>query len=509
MKVLSPLDATFIYLETAYSPMAIGGLYLIDAKDAPADFNWQSWRDVIQSRLHGSPVFRQRLVKVPWDLSFPYWIRAPNFDLDEHLPQATLGGEADLSELMSLAANFWGQRLPSDKPLWEMLFVTDLDQVDGLSPGSFAMITKLHHAAVDGKASAEMMAVLMDFSPEIRQLPGTDDRQPESLPGNLKVVSDAWINAGRKALGLPSFLSKTAMAAARLYSNSEIKPLKAPPKILTAPKSLFNQALSSNRTFWGQDYDFQRLRKIRKAVPGCTINDVVLAICAGGLRYYLQEKSVLPKKSLVAMAPISVRSEEGDKQAGNKVSAMLVDLETVVDNPLSRLLKIQANTSRSKIHANAVSVAELSDFMPSETLAAATRVYTRTRIGGRHRPFFNVTITNVPGPPVDLYMAGAKIHAVHGMAPILDGLGLLLVVLSYRQRISIGITSCEQIVPDPEFMADCFAQSLEDLELTTCQEQSEPPVATVDANEVRKESPFASATRALDEALDSLRKHGI
>ena len=162
------------------------------------------------------------------------------------------------------------------------------------------------------------------------------------------------------------------------------------------------------------------------------------------------------------MAPISVRNEEGG--TGNQVSAMLVSLATDIENALDRLVHIRANTQRSKIHANALPANRITEFLPSETLAAAARVYTRTRLGGQHRPFFNVTITNVPGPPVPIYAAGAKIHSAFGMAPILDGLGLILVILSYHGRISIGISSCEQIVADPEHMADCFVDALDELE---------------------------------------------
>ena len=143
---------------------------------------------------------------------------------------------------------------------------------------------------------------------------------------------------------------------------------------------------------------------------------------------------------------------------------MLVSLATDVDNALDRLVHIRANTQRSKVHAGALPANRITEFVPSETLAAAARVYTRTRLGGYHRPFFNVTITNVPGPPVPLYVAGARIHSAFGMAPILDGLGLILVVLSYHGRISIGISSCEQIVPDPDNMAECMDRSLEELE---------------------------------------------
>ncbi len=245
-------------------------------------------------------------------------------------------------------------------------------------------------------------------------------------------------------------------------------------------------------------------------MPGSTINDVVLAVCAGGLRSYLLGKEALPDKPLVAMAPISVRREDDKEGSGNQVSAMLVSLATDLEDPLDRLLDIRSSTQSSKIHAGALPANQITEFLPSETLAAAARVYTRTRLGGRHRPFFNVTITNVPGPPIPLYVAGARIHSAFGMAPILDGLGLILVIFSYHGRISIGISSCEQIVPDPDCMIDCISRSLDDLENTVRQadpvklaaEYPDEEVARTDSTDSLKA--FREASKALDKAIESL-----
>jgi diacylglycerol O-acyltransferase len=233
-----------------------------------------------------------------------------------------------------------------------------------------------------------------------------------------------------------------------------------------------------------------------------------LAICAGGLRSYLAARDELPVKPLVAMAPISVRAEE--EGTGNQVSAMLVSLATDTDNALDRLIHIRANTHRSKIHAGALPANRITEFLPSETLAAAARVYTRTRLGGLHRPFVNVTITNVPGPPVPLFAAGARVHSAFGMAPILDGLGLTLVVISYFGRISIGISSCQQIVPDPDNMAECFARSLDELELAVGGADPARLLNELKYKETEAQNgkdslrAFHDANEALDKAIESL-----
>jgi len=506
--MLSALDATFIYLESEHSPMAIGAVYVIDASETPTGFSYESWYSLVESRLKLSKVFRERLVETPWDLSFPYWIRDPGFDLEVHLPRVSLPEPGGMKELMEMAAGTWGQVLDREQPLWEITFVEGLDSIPGIAAGSFALITKVHHAAVDGKASSEMMSALLDITPDIREVEGEDNWEPEELPSSLDVIGRSWSKAGSKVLDLAGFVGKVAVGAANLQGDKRLKKLEPPPRLLTAPATIFNQPLSSGRTFWGKNFDFDRVRAIRKAVPGVTINDVVLAICAGGLRRYLGNRDELPTKPLVAMAPISVRGEtEG---TGNQVSAMLVSLATDIDDAVDRLVHIRASTQRSKVHASALPANKITEFLPSETLAAAARVYTRTRLGGHHRPFFNVTITNVPGPPVPIYAAGARIHSAFGMAPILDGLGLILVVVSYHGKISIGITSCQQIVPDPENMAECFADSLDELELAISQadparlgpDYQDRQAETQDSKDPLKA--FHDASQALDEAIEAL-----
>jgi diacylglycerol O-acyltransferase len=508
MDMLSALDATFIYLESEHSPMAIGAVYVIDAKDAPQGFSYNSWYSLVESRLKCSKVFRERLVEVPWDLSFPYWIRDPGFELETHLPRVKLAGPGGMAELMQMAADTWGQMLDREKPLWDITFVEGLNSIPGIAKGSFALITRVHHAAVDGKASSEMMTALLDMTPEIRKVGGEDTWEPEELPSTLGVIGRSWSRAGHKALDLAGFVGKAAVDAVNLRGDKQLKQIEPPPRLLSAPSTIFNQPLSSGRTFWGKNFDFERIRAIRKAVPGVTVNDVVLAICAGGLRSYLSGRDELPCKPLVAMAPLSVRGE--DEGTGNQVSAMLVSLATDIDDAVDRLVHIRASTQRSKVHASALPANKITEFLPSETLAAAARVYTRTRLGGVHRPFFNVTITNVPGPPVPLYAAGARIHSAFGMAPILDGLGLILVVVSYHGRISIGITSCEQIVPDPDNMAECFAISLDELERAI--RQADPAklatghqhraAGTYDGGDSL--NAFHDASEALDKAIESL-----
>ena len=490
--------------------MSIGGIYLLDAKDAPADFGFEQWRDLVASRLQCSKVFRQRLVEVPWGLSHPSWINDPEFVLGDHLPHLALAEPGGEKELTELAAEMWSHMLRRDRPLWEMAFVDGVNSVPGLSPGSWALISRVHHAAVDGGAATEMMTALLDMSPQVRIIEEEDTWQSENLPSTLGMVSQSWSKLGSKAVDLAGFTAKAVSGAARLKSDKRMRKLNPPPRLMSAPRCIFNGPVDSARVYDGVVFDFERIRALRPIAPGATVNDVVLAVCSGGLRNYLLAKDQLPAEPLVAMAPISVRQEEQKGDEGNQVSAMLVALATDIEDPVERLRCIHDNTRSSKVHASALPANQITEFIPSETLAAAARVYTRTRLGSHLRPFFNLTITNVPGPPFPLYVAGARISRIYGMAPILDGLGLLLVVFSYNGKISIGITSCHDMVPDPDRLAECFATSLQELEraaetvdLTAPGREAGKVAETV----FEKDDPlyeFRKAERALDAAIESL-----
>ena len=198
MEMLSALDATFIYLESEHSPMAIGAVYVIDAKDAPKSFSYDSWYSLVESRLKLSKVFRRRLVETLLDLTFPYWIRDPEFDLQQHLLRESLPAPGGMAELMQLAAKTWGQVLDRERPLWDITFVRGIDNISGISKNSYALITRVHHAAVDGKASTEMMTALLDMTPEPRKITGADNWEPEALPSTLGVIGRSWSRAGNK-----------------------------------------------------------------------------------------------------------------------------------------------------------------------------------------------------------------------------------------------------------------------------------------------------------------------
>ena len=515
MRMLSALDASFIYLEADHSPMHIGGVYLIDAKDCPDSFSYHTVFSHIESRLRCSRIFRQRLVEVPLGLSHPYWINDPDFDLAHHLPWLHLPSPGGKKELMQLSARIFERTLDRKRPLWDMSFVDGLNIVPGFEKGSFAIITRVHHAAVDGVSGVELMGALLDVSPRPRVIEGEDEWHPEQPSDVASMVVNAYSKIGQKSQALGKLLGEVAEGAVRLYGAGKVKKINPPPSPLSAPLSILNRPVSSSRTYWGVEFKLDRIRKICVAARGTTVNDVVLALCSAGLRNYMLERDVLPDKPLIAMVPISVRERGGKEDMGNQGSAMLVGLASDIADPVQRLFQISRNAQGSKTVASVLPANRLIEFVPSEALAAVTRLYTQTRLGGRHRPFFNLIITNVPGVKVPLYLAGAKLTQQMGMAPIIDGLGLTIVVLSYAGRISLGLTSCYSVVPDPDRLGAMLENALHELEETIAQlgaagvQSVLEKMAWQDEDAASGKKPLERlhhATNELDRAIQSLKK---
>ena len=245
------------------------------------------------------------------------------------------------------------------------------------------------------------------------------------------------------------------------------KRVKPPPLPFTAPRSRFNVPISRERTWAASILSLGRIKAIRAAVEiEATINDIVLTVCAGALRRYLLENDDLPEKPLVAMVPISVRTEDERGSMGNKVSAMLVSLATDVADPLERLGQVHDGATGSKIHHQAVGARTLSDigeFIPFGLAGTAARLYTRAHLAEKHRPIFNLVITNVPGPQIPLYVAGARLLTNIGAAPLFDGMGLILPIFSYAGQLAIGATSSREVMPDVDVFAGYLRDSLDEL----------------------------------------------
>jgi len=459
---LTGLDSSFLYLETDNIPMHIGGLDVCDGS-----LTFEEFREFISSRLHVAPRLLQRLVQPPLNIDYPYWVDDPDFDIDMHLHHTALPGPGGWRELRKLASRIYSQPLHRSRPLWELVFVEGLDTIDQVPKGSVAVISKIHHAAIDGASGAEILGLLFDVTPEGRQIDAPPKRSIPPIPGKIEL---AMRSAGRmlaRPKVLPELIVGAAKSTLRSGRLSRVEGEEAPVAPFSAPRTILNQPVSPQRTWDTALLSLDRVKQLRKAVEGATVNDVVLAISAGALRRYLGDRSELPDEPLVAMVPVSTRTEDARQEMGNQVSMMLVQLPTDVDDPLEQLRVVSERTSRGKSYQGAVSANRLSDlaeFVPFALAGPAARMYTRVGGSRLHAPPFNLVITNVPGPQIPLYLAGRKLLAHMGMAPIFDGIGLLMTVFSYNGVLSISPISAANLIPDANVLARRIRESANELE---------------------------------------------
>jgi WS/DGAT/MGAT family acyltransferase len=466
MQQLSATDASFVYLETPTTPMHIGSVAIYDPSTAPNGL--VRYKDIlrhIEARLHTARSFRQRLVQVPGNLDHPYWIEDPDFDIEFHVRHIALPAPGDWRQLCIVAARIHARPLDMAKPLWEFTIIEGLDNIPGLPKGSFALLSKVHHAAIDGMSGVDMTSGIHSTAPDAP--PPAEDKpwKPDARPGAGELLFRSYINSIGQPLRMAQVVANSVPGFAKLGVNAakgEISLAGLKP----APKTRLNGKVSAHRVFEGRAFSLRDVKTMRTLVDGATVNDVMLAVVGGALRKYLDSKGELPAETMMAMAPISVRAE-GEKGAmGNLVSAMIVALGTDIADPVERLKSVRASALNSKAMTQAVgakTLSEYSAFMPSALAGLGARLYTRLGLAQRVDQAFNCVVTNVPGPRVPLFMAGAKMVLQMGTGPIFDGMGMIMPVYSYGDTIAISFTSDRKMIPDPAFYADCLQASFDEM----------------------------------------------
>lgn len=466
MRQLQGMDASFVALETRNSPMHIGSILIYNPATAPGGF--VRFKDILrffESRMQLSRTMRQRLVRVPFDLDYPWWIEDKEFDLEYHVRHLALPKPGDWRQLCIQAARIFARPLDLTRPPWEFTVVEGLDNIPGVAPGSFAMVTKVHHAAIDGMSGIDLMEALHTLDPNTPPPNEPDTWQGEDVPNFAGLLGKAWLNAVANPLRQVDVAAKAVPGIANVIKGLAKRDFGLHGEML-APRCRFNHTISPNRVVEGRSVPLADIKAIREAVPGAKVNDVFLAIVGGAMRRYLEHHGDLPDKTLTAMAPISVRSggEKGDM--GNQVAAMIAPLGTHIADPLERLKFVHSETVNSKAMTDALgarNMTEISKVSPALFMALGAQLYTRLGLADRVGPPFSTVVTNVPGPPVPIYSSGARLESMMGLLCLTDGLGLGHVVQSYVKEATIAFTACRKLMPDPDFYADCIQKSFEDL----------------------------------------------
>lgn len=461
LQPISGIDATFLYTETPTSPMNIGSVLVIEES-----LNFQTFRDIVHSRIHQIPKLRQRLMYVPLSIDYPYWADDPNFDIDLHINHIALPKPGSWQQLRNIASQIFSEPLDQSRPLWSMTFVEGLDTIPQVPAGSVAIIGKIHHVAMDGMGSAGLLSLFLDFTPEKKEIPAPKPYKPQPLPNELSLILKSAMSFAEEPLKFPKLVTNTLTATIKAGFLTRVQRQELPTAPFTAPNTPLNGIIASRRKWNTAILSLERILKLKK-IMGTTMNDVMLAICAGALRRYLLEKGKLPEKPLVAMVPISTRGEKVEESHDNQLSAMLIQMATNIADPIERLETIHDNTTRGKTYKGAVgakTLANMAEAVPFGIANQAARLYSRFQIAELHKPVFNVAITNVPGPSFPLYVNGHKMLSIMGSAPIIDGMGLIITILSYDGHVTVSPISDVKSMPDLDVFTRYIRESANELE---------------------------------------------
>ena len=470
MKQLSGHDASFLYLETPNAPMSGGGLNIYDPSTAPGGkVTFKGILRHFESRLDLAKSFREKLAYVPFGLDHPWWVEDKDFDLEYHIRHIALPKPGDWRQLCIQAARLISRPLDMSRPLWEVYVIEGLDNVEGVPPGSFALLSVGHHASMDGVSGMEMTTAIHDQSPDAEPPPPpAQPWKPDREPSTWELLARASENNLRSPAHMARVAGRTVRGLGRLPGPLVRREAALPPRGVV--RTRFNGTVSPHRVVEGCRFDFATVRRMKAAVPGATVNDAVLTIVGGALRSYLDAKGELPEEPLVVMAPVSVRTEGERGTAGNQVSAMFVSLSTDIDDPLERLGAVHESTTKSKALNNAIgakTLTEITTLVPGQLAGLAARMSSRLGMANRTNPPYNTVVTNIPGPRVPLYMAGAQLVVMYGFGMVHDGMGLMHVVNSYLDDLVVSITSDREMMPDPAFYAECLTDSFDALSTAT------------------------------------------
>ncbi|MCW3064519.1 MAG: acyltransferase [Solirubrobacterales bacterium] len=482
MRQLTSLDAQFLALETPRQSGHVAGLAMLDASTAPGGkLSGADIEALLIERLPLLPPLRWRLAEVPFGLDYPYWIDDPEFDLDFHVRELALAPPGSDEQLGEQVARIVSRPLDRSRPLWELYLI------HGHESGCVGMLTKIHHALVDGMSGAEIMGLLLDLEPEGRELPKAVPQGGDHEPGEVEMLARGLLGVPRYPLRLlrslpraipnvedapaifgsipgSSTVGRLAAQAQRLASGRNGQtPARTK---LVAPKTTFNGRISAHRRFAFGQMTLDAVKAVKNQY-GCTVNDVVVAIAASAVRRWLIDHDELPDEPLVAQIPVSVRTDDELGTYGNRILLMSVPLFTNEPDPVERLRRTHDALKVMKERYKALPAQLLQDanhFIPPAVFARAARLTFRLSTSGSGRPAWNLVISNVPGPQFPLYCAGAQLKANYPVSVITDGMGLNITVMSYDGHLDFGLVADRDQMPDLWSLLEGLDEGLAELQ---------------------------------------------
>lgn len=455
MQQLSATDAAFLGVESPRTPNHLCITNIYDPSTAPGgQVSFEQIVEAVRANLGAAPPFRRRLVRVPLDLDHPYWVEDSDFDLEFHMRHIALPSPGDWSQFRTQVARLASRPLDLARPPWEMTVIAGLDAIEGLPPGCFATVLKVHHAAIDGQAGVELVSAIHDPTPTPRT-PPPDEWKPERIPSDRELLRRAAAHGVTRPIEMARLLSANAVPIVREIPER----LRGDRRNQGVPDTRLNGKVSAHRVWDHISCDIADVKRMRSLAEGATVNDVCLAIVAEALRTYLLSKDELPEESLVTMVPISTRTPDQAGEGGNQITMMRPLLHTDIADPVERLAAITATTRQKKAAQDGVIMPLLLD-VAQQLPGALVGVATRAMSGGSAPVVANTIVTNVPGVREPMYFLGAEWVMATGCVPLTDGIGLFHCVSSYVDRFAFMYTACRDLLPDADFYSDCLREAI-------------------------------------------------
>lgn len=462
---LSAQDAQFLYIQSATNLTHIMAVYIYDPSTAPS--GKVRFKDIIahmRKRMDISPMFKRKLYRLPMDIDHPYWVKDEHFDLEAHITHGRLPEPGDWRQFCIHVARHHSKPMDMTRPLWDMYVLEGLDNIPGFAKGSYAILTRIHHSTIDGVSGAHFFAAVSDK--DAKGTPAIPLPEGKPVDNDLPSISDILNRAINSTVTSPVKMAQAMLKFAPALLSSAQKNLAGNDEKTEAgvPETRFNGPVTPHKMFDAITFDLDELKKMRLKVNDATINDVVLAICSGGLRHYLTKHKELPKDSLIAVAPVNARSRSGDEtNPGNNISAMTIKIWSNIADPVKRLEAIKDTTRDTKAAKSGLSariMTDLTKHIPGVTMAGVAKILTDERFAPK---MSNLMVSNVPGPQMQLFMNGAKLTHQYGLAPLAHGMGLFIATPSYNGKISFNIISDRKMMPDVEFFRECLQRAFNEL----------------------------------------------
>ena len=448
---LGGLDAAFLYCETPTMHMHVCGLLILDVSTMPSGYSYDHIRSVLMDRLPTIPSVRQKPAAAPLGLGRPFWIDDPDLDIDRHLHRLVLDSPGDERSLADVVGDIASRQLSRDRALWEIWVI------EGLARGHVAVLVKMHHSIIDGVSGASIMGHLLDLEPAPPARPPSQTRRSKSRPSSFELIGRAVVARLIEPFSIARLAPTTAVRLAttvwRMGKQSDGVQAAKP---FSAPRTPFNATITARRSVAFGEVALADIKTVKNAF-GVTVNDAITAVVGGALRRYLESRDELPVRSLVAAAPVSVHDQTESRAGTTKLSVIFSSLATDQKDPVERLRTIASANDQAKEIQKMVGADTLvrwaEHFWPN-SFALGARLYSTLHMADHHRVVHNLILSNVPGPPVPLYMAGARLVEFYPLGPIMDGAGLNVTALSQGDRVGFGIVTCPDLVSNVWDIAD-------------------------------------------------------